>query len=260
MSKPTVAIFDFTGCEGCQLQIINLEEELLDFVSIIHPSQWREAASNLAEGQQIDIAIIEGSITRSEDEERLKKIRGQAKILIALGSCAALGGINKSIHDVEQAKQFVYGDRAYFSNLESSPPKALDEVVKVDYKVYGCPIDRREFVRVIRSLAIGKRPEIPDYPVCVECKQRENVCRYSRNELCLGPVTRAGCGARCPSAGSHCYGCRGFLEDSNISAARAVATKLGKHPWELEDKLSLFGRGKEYIHEERDQSSPYYPD
>ncbi|MHB1629660.1 MAG: NADH-quinone oxidoreductase subunit B family protein, partial [Bacilli bacterium] len=220
MNKPKVAIFDFAGCEGCQLQIVNMEEEILDLISVVDLVEWREGMSE--QGDEYDVAIIEGSITRPQDEEKLRQIRERAKILVALGACATDGGVNKlkNYFDLQEVRQLVYGADSALPHLDSAPTKAVDEVVQVDYKIYGCPIDRREFAYVVRSLVMGKRPEIPNYPVCVECKRRENVCRYEFNEICLGPVTRAGCDARCPSFGVWCFGCRGSIDEPNVQAAR----------------------------------------
>lgn len=184
MSKPRIAIFDFACCEGCQLQIVNMEEEILDLISVVNPVEWREAMSE--QSDEYDIAFIEGSITRPEDEERLRSIREKAKILVALGSCAAIGGINKMKNNfnLDEVKHYVYGDSANMPHLNTALTKTIDEVVGVDYKIYGCPLDRREFAYVVRCLLVGKEPEIPNYPVCVECKLKENVCRYDYNELC----------------------------------------------------------------------------
>lgn len=241
MSKTKLAIFDFAGCEGCQLQIVNLEEEILDLVSIVQPVEWREAISE--QSLQYDIALIEGSITRAEDEERLRQIRERAKILVALGSCAATGGINriKNNLNLQEAKEVVYGAASTLPHLNTAPVKAVEEVVHVDYKVYGCPIDRKEFTYIVRCLAFGKIPEIPAYPVCVECKLKENACRYEYREICLGPLTRAGCGARCPSADTWCFGCRGGVDEPNVEAAKEVMGKYGLTLRDLENRMILFG-------------------
>ncbi|MCK5000524.1 MAG: hypothetical protein KAS23_13360, partial [Anaerohalosphaera sp.] len=199
MSKARVAIFDFACCEGCQLQIVNLEEEILDLVGAVDVVEWREAMSEQSE--EYDIAIIEGSITRPQDAEKLKEIRSRAKILVALGACATTGGLNKlkNNFDLDEVRQCVYGDDGAMPHLNTEMTKACDEVVKVDYKIHGCPIDKAEFAYVVRCLLMGKVPVIPDYPVCVECKAKENVCRWEYGEVCLGPIIRAGCGAKCPT-------------------------------------------------------------
>jgi coenzyme F420-reducing hydrogenase gamma subunit len=252
MSKPRVAIFDFACCEGCQLQIVNMEEELLDLVEVVEPVEWREAMSEKAE-DGFDIALIEGSITRLQDEERLREIRERAPILVALGACATIGGVNKlkNNFEIDEVKQYVYGDDASMPHLETTPVKAVDEVVPVDYYVHGCPMTREEFGYIVRCLALGKEPVIPDYPVCVECKAKGTVCRYEYDEICLGVVTRAGCGAPCPSAGLWCFGCRGYAPNQNVEAAREVMDTYGKTIEDLQKKLRLFNSKQEPTNAER---------
>jgi coenzyme F420-reducing hydrogenase gamma subunit len=241
MDRLRVAIFDFACCEGCQLQIVNLEEEILDLIDAVNVVEWREAMSE--QSHEYEIAIIEGSITRPEDEKRLEIIRTRAKILIALGACATIGGINKlkNNFDLAEVKRCVYGKAADMPHLNTSLTKALDEVVKVDYKVHGCPIDRKEFTYVIRCLLMGKRPEIPDVPVCVDCKSKGNVCLWDYGQVCLGPVIRAGCGARCPSSGFRCFGCRGYVDNPNVNAAKDVIERYGLTVDALRSKMVLFG-------------------
>src|SRR5512136_1132579 len=169
MSKPRVAFFDFASCEGCQLQIADLEEEVLDLISIVDVVSFREVMKEHSD--DYDIAIIEGSINRPMDEESIKKIREKAKILVAFGACATIGGVNKIRNqwDIENVKKDVYGNTNLSGNkyFDVYPTKAVDEVVKVDYYIYGCPINRDEFKKVITSLVMGKKPEIPTYPVCI---------------------------------------------------------------------------------------------
>jgi len=246
MSKPRIAIFDLACCEGCQLQIVNMESELLDLLSVVDPVEWREALSDRSE--EYDIAIIEGSVTRAEDEDRVQRIRERARIVIALGACATIGGVNKlkNNFDVDDVTRSVYGDDADMPHLRTSSVKAIDEVVKVDYKIEGCPIEAEEFTYVVRCLLAGKEPVIPSYPVCVECKLKENCCRFEYDEICLGPITRAGCGARCPSNGFWCFGCRGYVEDPNVQAARDVMAHYGKSIDDLRSKMLLFGGQQEF--------------
>ena len=246
MSKLKVAFFDFACCEGCQLQIYNMEEEILDLLELIEPVEWREAMSD--QSDDYDVAIIEGSITREEDEQRIKEIRGKAKILIALGACATIGGVNKikNNFEMQDIKECVYGKDANMKHLDTYPTKGVNEVVKVDYMVHGCPINIKEFAYIVRSLAIGKEPKIPNYPVCVECKMKENVCRFEYDEICLGPITRAGCDAKCPSSGMWCFGCRGFVDKPNVNAAREVMAEYGKTLDDLRGKMLLFGSKQEF--------------
>jgi sulfhydrogenase subunit delta len=245
MSKSRVAIFDFACCEGCQLQIVNLEEEILNVLDVVQPVEWREAMSEQSE--EYDIAIVEGSITRVEDEERVKTIRKRAKILIALGACATIGGVNKlkNMFPLDEVKEIVYGKDADMPHLDTAVTKAVNEVVPVDYYVHGCPIDKKEFTSILRCLVAGKKPVIPSYPVCVECKQNGNICRFEYNEICLGPITRAGCGAKCPSNGAWCFGCRGLVDDPNVNAAQDVMDTYGKTIEDLKAKIMLFNYNQE---------------
>ncbi len=241
MSKPKVAIFDFACCEGCQLQIVNLEEEILDLIGAVDVVEWREAMSE--KSQEYDIAIIEGSITRPEDEKKLQLIRSKAKILIALGACAVIGGVNKlkNNFDLDEVKRCVYGEDSARPHLNTEMTKAVDEVVEVDYKIPGCPIEGKEFANIVRALLIGKQPVIPEYPVCVECKAKGNPCLWEYDQLCLGPIIRAGCDARCPSAGARCIGCRGYVDNPNVEAAKDVIEKYGLNVDDLQSKMNLFG-------------------
>jgi coenzyme F420-reducing hydrogenase gamma subunit len=246
MAKPKIAIFDFACCEGCQLQIVNLEEEILDLLGVADVVEWREARSEKSD--EYDIAIVEGSITRMEDEERLKLIRSRAKVLIALGACATIGGVNKrknNFEDLAEVKKCVYGKAASKPHLHTGLTKAVDEVVDVDYYVHGCPIDRKEFTYIVRSLLMGKKPEIPEYPVCVECKANGNPCLWEYDQVCLGPIIRAGCGARCPSNGFRCFGCRGYVDNPNVEAARDVINRFGLNIDDLKTKMVLFGSQQE---------------
>ncbi len=235
MDKPRVAFFDFSSCEGCQLQIANLEEAVVEVVKLIDIVAFREVMKEHSD--DYDIAFVEGSITRPMDVERLKKIRENAEILIALGACAHLGGVQRLSNQwtSEENKQEVYGD--YVSDpddiadtnpfFEKPRHRALDEVVEVDYVIPGCPIDKGEFAKVLIAILQGKKPPIPDYPVCVECKKKENVCMFEIGKFCMGPLARAGCDARCPSAGNECEACRGYVSHPHSNAQSDVLEKYG---------------------------------
>jgi sulfhydrogenase subunit delta len=244
MTKPRVAIFDFACCEGCQLQIVNLEEEILDLIGGVDVVEWREAMSE--QSHQYDIALIEGSITRPEDEERIWVIRSRAKILVALGACAATGGLNKLKNNFtfQDVRQCVYGKDADMPHLLTDTVRAIDEVVPVDYKIPGCPVEKKELVAVLKALLLGQKPEIPDYPVCVECKAKGNPCLWETGQICLGPIIRAGCEARCPSGSFRCYGCRGFVDNPNVDAAKEVIQKFGLNVEDLKSKMIIFGNKK----------------
>ena len=238
MEKPKVAFFDFAGCEGDQLQVINLEEDLLAVVQAVEIVSFREAMKGHSD--DYDIAFVEGSITRRSDEARLKEIRKHAKVLIALGSCASLGGINvlKNFQEQENVRKFVYGDWAH--QYETYPARPISAVVPVDINIHGCPINRDEFSMVFKALLLGKRPEIPNYPVCVECKMAENVCVFEIGMTCMGPVIRAGCGACCITEGSFCWGCRGFVDNPNADSEREILAKYGLSIPDILGKFRLY--------------------
>jgi coenzyme F420-reducing hydrogenase gamma subunit len=223
--KPKIAFFDFTSCEGCQLTVVDslqTHPELLEVVNIV---QFREAMTEKDEDYLV--AFIEGSCTRQSDEARLKQIRQQAAIVVALGACAHLGGINalKYLHPLEDVRRYVYGDKAEW--YETYDARPIEAVIPVDFAIPGCPIDRNEFIAVVKALLLGKKPPIPDYPVCVECKLKENICLFTQGKVCMGPVTRAGCGAICPTYGQSCEGCRGFISNPNDSSMRHVLEENG---------------------------------
>lgn len=241
--KPKIAIFDFGCCEGCQLQIVNLEELLLDLVGLVDVRQWREAMSEHAD--DYEIALVEGSITRAGEIPRLEAIRKQAKVLVALGACAHTGGVNamKNRMPMQQALKTVYGDKAAW--FDTIPARPLSAVVPVDFVVPGCPIDRGELLEVVKALLLGKAPTLPTYPVCVQCKMAENVCAFDRGLVCMGPVARAGCGAICPSNGNRCLGCRGLVPEPNVNAHKEVLAEHGRTVEGILAEYRLFGGWEE---------------
>ncbi len=239
MSKPKVAFFDFTCCEGCQLTVLDslqTHPELLDAVEIV---QFLEAMSE--KGEDYMIAFVEGSLARPADEERLRGIREKAAVLVALGACAHIGGVNaiRNRQPLQNVREYIYGEKwEWFDAYEARP---LSAAVKVDYFIPGCPIDRNEFLAVVTALLQGREPKLPDYPMCVECKLKENVCLYDKGETCLGPITRAGCGAICPTYGDGCEGCRGLITNPNLNAAEDVLKEHGLTVKEIMAKMDLFG-------------------
>ena len=240
-TKPKVAFFDFASCEGCQLQIANLEEEIIDLVNLVDLVEFREVMTEKAPGY--DIAFIEGSITRKKDEDRLRNIRKRSGLLVALGACAATGGLNKLKNvrgNLEQVRRDVYGSDWDRSHLETYATRAVDEIVHVDAYVYGCPISRDEFLRMVEAFVLGTNPEIPDYPVCAECKIKENVCLFHMGQICLGPIVRAGCGAICPSNGVACEGCRGIIPHANQNAMKDILAEHSLTVEQIAEKFNLF--------------------
>jgi sulfhydrogenase subunit delta len=236
--KPKVAFFDFAGCEGDQLQVANLEEELLDLLGQVEVVTFREVMKEKSDNY--DIAFVEGSCTRLHDEERLKEIRKNAKYVVAIGSCATIGGINslKNYKDIEDVRRTVYGDKAKLFDTYAARP--IDAVIPVDAYVHGCPITREEFLSVVKSLLLGKKPDIPNYPVCVECKKNENVCAFERGQFCVGPVTRAGCNSCCVNEGTICWGCRGLVDNPNENSEKEVLIKYGLTVDDAIDKFKLY--------------------
>lgn len=240
-AKPKVAFFDFACCEGCQLQIANLEEDIIGVLGLVDLVEFREVMTGNA--PEYDIAFIEGSITRKADEERLKDIRNRAKILVAYGQCAVSGGINKlkNLHsNMMEVRKIVYKDKAEMEHLDTYPTKAVAEVVQVDMNIPGCPINKEEFLSIVKQLSLGKMPRIPDHPVCVECKLKETVCRYDEGETCLGPIARAGCGAVCPANGVPCDACRGAVSNPNKQAMHEVLAKYKLTVEQIVGKINIF--------------------
>ncbi len=238
MSKPQVAFFDFTSCEGCQLNKLNLENDLLSILELVDIVEFREAMDDKAD--EYDIAFIEGSISTPSCVERIHDIRRRSKILVALGSCAVNGGINamKNLYPADLVKETVYGEDKYL--FPSIPVQAVSSVVKVDYEIRGCPMSTPEFLHVLKSLIMGRKPEETDYAVCVECKLKENECVLDKGMFCLGPVSRAGCEAICPTFGQYCAGCRGTVSNINEKGAVDMLKLHGLSEKEAVNRMKLF--------------------
>ena len=211
---PKLGVFKFASCDGCQLSILNLEDDLLTLGQVLDISYFPEASSDMRAGPY-DIALVEGSITTPEDAHRILSVREQAKVLITIGACATAGGIQalRNWADVEAFKRVVYPNPQYIESLTASTP--ISEHVRVDFELWGCPIDRGQLLRLLTDLSAGVQPRLPSHPVCVDCKRRGIVCvMVAKGIPCLGPVTRTGCGAICPGMGRDCYGCFGPAEGS----------------------------------------------
>lgn len=238
-AKPKIAFFDFTSCEGCQLTIVDLLQTHLGLLDLVEIVQFREAMSERYEDYAI--AFIEGSCSRASDEDRLKKIRAQAKMVIALGSCAHLGGVNamKNRWTLENVQTYVYGEQGK-NAYESYPARPISAVIPVDAAIPGCPIDRFEFLHIVQQVLQGRKPKLPDYPLCVECKLSENACLNKLGKACLGPITRAGCNAICTSYGDGCEGCRGWAPEANFTAMREILRTNGLTEYEIDMRFSMF--------------------
>jgi coenzyme F420-reducing hydrogenase gamma subunit len=247
--KPKLAFFDFTDCEGCQLQFANMGETLLELTGLVDIVNFREIISE--DGQDYDVAVVEGSISTDNDVKRIKKIRERARVLIALGACATIGGVNgiKNRAALELAKQRVYGEKQ--DSITTIKNMSLYQVVKVDYFIHGCPVYIPEVITVLKCVIMGKPYVVPNYAVCLECKNNENVCRYEKDQECMGPLTRAGCNSWCINNGNRCYGCRGLVENPAVDGAKDILLKYGL---KLEDILQRFTLYNDSLGEKYDQA------
>ncbi len=238
MQKLKIAIFDLTDCEGCELQIINLKEKLLAILDNAEIINWRLIKQENDPGP-MDIALVEGSAMTKEEIELLKNLRGKTKYLIGLGACACIGGIPSIVGDKKEKEKLfslIYGKNYKPKAPESKP---INTYVPVDFYIHGCPVHFPELERVITSFLFGRFPEKLGYPVCMECKFRENSCVLIKNKPCLGPVTQAGCKAICVTNGKYCYGCQGPAKDANM---KVIKTRLKQFlsDEETENYLNLF--------------------
>jgi len=242
--KPKVAFFDFSSCEGCQLQVLNNEANLIPFLNLVEVVNFREVMTGGV--NTYDIAFIEGSITRYDEVTRLQEIRTRAKVLVAFGSCACFGGVNRlknRFGDLGWVKREVYGDHT----IETDKVRSVDEVVPVNLRIYGCPVKKEELEKIVLDIALGRTVEVPRYPVCMECKGNENVCMFDLGEPCLGPVTRAGCDSWCPTNRMGCWGCRGPADDVNMDEMKKVMKEYGISKERMLDRLECFGGFQKYV-------------
>jgi coenzyme F420-reducing hydrogenase gamma subunit len=236
--RPKIAFFDFTGCEGCQLTVLDSLQKHPELLNVVEIVQFREAMSEREDTYQI--AFIEGSLSRVEDEDRLLTIRQNAALVYALGACAHLGGVNSQRNWVPDRKvsQIVYGE---FGKLYPSVnAKPINSRIKIDGYVPGCPIDGDEFIQIVTALLQGRTLRLPEYPVCVECKLNQNYCLLANGVACLGPITRGGCNAICTTYGTGCDGCRGLVNIPNIHGLEFAFSEHGLSASDLQEKRKFF--------------------
>jgi coenzyme F420-reducing hydrogenase gamma subunit len=225
--KPRLAVWKFASCDGCQLTLLDCEDELLALAGAVEIAHFVEASRATVKGPY-DLSLVEGSITTAHDAERIQQIRRVSKRLITIGACATAGGIQalRNFKDVQEFTSVVYARPDYISTLDRSTPIAAH--VPVDFELRGCPIDKRQLIEVLSAYLVGRRPNTPAHSVCVECKLRGTVCvMVAHGTPCLGPVTQAGCGAICPAYARGCYGCFGPQETPNTAALAAWWARLG---------------------------------
>jgi coenzyme F420-reducing hydrogenase gamma subunit len=219
--KRTLAVWKFASCDGCQLSVLDLEDELLSLAEQLEIAYFLEASSATVEGPY-DVSLVEGSITTAHDAERIRTVRANSGALITIGACATAGGIQalRNFADVEEFARIVYASPDYISTLATSTP--ISAHVNVDFELNGCPINKRQLLEVISAHLNRRRPRVRAHSVCVECKRRGTVCvMVAHGTACLGPVTHAGCGAICPAYDRGCYGCYGPKETPNTASLDA---------------------------------------
>lgn len=243
MKKPKLGVFKLTSCDGCQLTILNLEDEILNLLVFFDIGYFREASDKPLKGQ-FDIAIVEGSISTEAQKREIVDIRERSRYLITIGACATSGGLQalRNWASLSDFKKNVYPFAGFIDTLSTSTP--VSEHVYPDYELWGCPIDLHSLVEVLISYLMNKRPGLPRYSLCMECKGKGIPCLLvSKSEPCLGPVTIAGCGVICPSHGRPCYGCFGPRDDANIESLSRQFQKIGvskKEFAQLLDKMNTY--------------------
>lgn len=225
--KPKLAVWKFSSCDGCQLSILDCEDELLSVVGEVDVSYFLEASSIVRKGPY-DVSLVEGSITTAHDVERIQTARQESKLLVTIGACATAGGIQalRNFKDVKEFISAVYAKPEYIETLSTSTP--ISEHVKVDFELHGCPINKNQLLEVINATLNQRAPNIHPYSVCMECKLRGTTCvMVAHGTPCLGPVTQAGCGAICPSYNRGCYACFGPKETPNTASMSTWLKHLG---------------------------------
>lgn len=252
--KPKLAIWKFSSCDGCQLSLLDCEDELLAVAENIEIANFPEASRQVVKGPY-DISLVEGSITTPHDAERIHQVRRSSKVLVTIGACATAGGIQalRNFKDVREFTSIVYATPSYIETLNKSTP--ITDHVFVDFELRGCPISKVQLVEVLSAFLNDRKPTTPTYSVCVECKRRGTVCGLvTHGPPCLGPVTQAGCNALCPSYNRGCFGCFGPKETPNTSSLAEYWKTLGMKNLEL---LHLFRSYNAYAESFRKESEAH---
>ena len=252
--KPKVAVWKFASCDGCQLSLLDCEDELLAVAGAVHIANFPEASRAVVKGPY-DISLVEGSITTPHDAERIHKIRRSSKFLVTIGACATAGGIQalRNFKDVNDFISIVYAHPEYIETLNKSTPIA--DHVFVDFELRGCPINKYQLLETVNAVLNGRKPNIPEYSLCIECKRKGNVCVMVASGIpCLGPVTQAGCGALCPSYNRGCYSCFGPKETPNTTS---LATRIEQLETDRDDIVRLFRGFNAFAEPFRKESETY---
>jgi coenzyme F420-reducing hydrogenase gamma subunit len=225
--KPKIAVFKFASCDGCQLSLLDAEDELLAVAGAVDIANFLEASRRVLPGPY-DVGLVEGSITTPHDVERIRHIRKSCRVLITIGACATSGGIQalRNWKDVKEFTRLVYASPEYISTLDRSMP--VGSYVHVDFELRGCPINKKQLLEVLNAYLNKRKPTVPTYSVCVECKLRGTTCVMVAHQTpCMGPVTQAGCGALCPAYARGCFGCFGPMESANPPSLSSQFRGLG---------------------------------
>jgi sulfhydrogenase subunit delta len=237
---PRLAVWKFASCDGCQLSVLDCEDELLALAGKVEIANFREATSTVVEGPY-DLSLVEGSVTTHEDALRIKEVRAQSRTLVTIGACATAGGIQalRNFADINDFRRAVYARPEYIETLATST--AIADHVRVDFELRGCPISKAQLLEAISAFLGGRAPDLPNESVCIECKRRGNVCvMVARGTPCLGPVTQAGCGAICPAFHRGCYGCFGPQGSPNIPSMLKDLSDVGMTPLEVQRVFRTF--------------------
>jgi len=226
-NRPKLAVYKFASCDGCQLSLLDCEDELLAIAGAVEIAYFVEARRQTLAGPY-DVALVEGSVTTEEEIERIKEVRRQSQFLVSIGACAVAGGIQalRNWADVDDYIDVVYARPEYIDTLAKSRP--ISDFVTVDFELRGCPISKSQLLELVTSLLIGRKPRVPAHSVCLSCKQAGTVClMVAQGVPCLGPATQAGCGALCPAYNRGCYGCFGPHETINPNSLGRRFVELG---------------------------------
>jgi sulfhydrogenase subunit delta len=248
--KPKVAVWKFASCDGCQLSLLNCEDELLAVAGQVEIAYFPEASRAMAKGPY-ELSLVEGSVTTPHDIELIQQVRRRSKVLLTIGACATAGGIQalRNFKDVQEFVSVVYATPECIETLDTSTPIA--DHVDVDFELRGCPINKEQLLEVINAYLHGRKPNVPPYSVCVECKRRGTVCvMVAHGTPCLGPVTQAGCGAICPAYHRGCYGCFGPMETPNTDSLSKWWSYLGVKEQDVVRAFRTFNAWAEAFREE----------
>jgi sulfhydrogenase subunit delta len=259
LRRPRLAVWKLASCDGCQLTVLDLQDELLALASEVDVTHFTEATSTDLPGPY-DVSLVEGSVSTPEDAVRIRQIRADSRTLVTIGACATAGGIQalRNFGDVADFAATVYARPDYIATLATSTP--VSSHVPVDFELPGCPIDKRQLAGLLTALLAGRQPRIPGHSVCEQCKLRGTACvMVARGTPCLGPVTQAGCGAICPAFGRGCYGCFGPMSSPNVTSLVGWLRRLGMPDADIQRVFRTFHVATAGFGAAADQAAPAQP-